>query len=495
LNGRDVIDHTVSEEIVRLAVDACPSGMIMTDASGKIVLVNAEVERLFGYPREELLGGSIDILVPTSERAGHGGHRASFVGNPESRRMGVGRDLYGMRKDGTKVPVEIGLNPIRTRAGLMVLSAITDITERKLADERFRLVVEACPSGMIMTDENGKIVLINAEAERLFGYAREELFGKTIDILVPSAVRAGHAEHRGAFIERPEARRMGIGRDLYGVRKNGTQIPIEIGLNPIRTSDGLMILSAITDISERKRAIQVLAKRSEELERSNADLEQFANVASHDLQEPLRMVASYAELLAEHYKNACDEKAEKYIRYTVDGARRMQQLVKDLLTFSRVGTQGKMPAPVRSGIVVKNVLDSLKVAIEESHAEIVCGNLPAVSADEVQLAQVFQNLIGNALKFHGGRPPHIHIGAERNDHKWTFSVKDNGIGIEKQYGELVFQMFQRLHERGRYDGSGIGLAIAKKIVERHDGRIWFDSELGNGSTFFFTMPAVQGDIA
>jgi PAS domain S-box-containing protein len=222
LNGRDVIDHSVSEEIVRLAVDACPSGMIMTDAGGTIVLVNAEVERLFGYPRDELLGGSIDILVPTAERAGHGGHRASFVDNPESRRMGVGRDLYGLRKDGTKVPVEIGLNPIRTSAGLMVLSAITDITERKLADERFRLVVEACPSGLIMTDEDGKIVLINAEA---------------------GAVRAGHAVHRGAFIERPEARRMGIGRDLYGVRKNGTQIPIEIGLNPIRTSDGLMILS------------------------------------------------------------------------------------------------------------------------------------------------------------------------------------------------------------------------------------------------------------
>jgi light-regulated signal transduction histidine kinase (bacteriophytochrome) len=204
----------------------------------------------------------------------------------------------------------------------------------------------------------------------------------------------------------------------------------------------------------------VLAKRSEELERSNADLEQFANVASHDLQEPLRMVASYAELLAEHYKNACDEKAEMYIRYTVDGAKRMQQLVKDLLTFSRVGTQGKMPAPIRSEIVVKNVLDSLKVAIEESHAEIVCDNLPAVSADEVQLAPVFQDAIGNALKFHGGRPPHIHVGAERNDQKWTFSVKDNGIGIEKQYGELVFQMFQRLQERGRYDGSGIGRVIS-----------------------------------
>jgi PAS domain S-box-containing protein len=165
-------ERVASEDIVRLAVEACPSGMIMTDAGGKIVLVNAEVERLFGYSREELLNQSIDILVPALVRPHHGGLRATFVAEPKARRMGVGRDLFGVRKDGTQIPVEIGLNPIQTTVGLMILSAITDITERKLSDERFRLVVEACPSGMIMTDADGKIVLINAEAERLFGYAR-----------------------------------------------------------------------------------------------------------------------------------------------------------------------------------------------------------------------------------------------------------------------------------------------------------------------------------
>ena len=165
-------DRIASEEIVRLAVEACPSGMIMTDASGKIVLVNAEAERLFGYGREELLDQSIDMLVPLAARGQHGGHRTSFASRPEARRMGVGRDLFGVRKNGTQIPVEIGLNPIQTRDSLMILSAITDITDRKLADERFRLVVEACPSGMIMTGADGKIVLINAEAERLFGYAR-----------------------------------------------------------------------------------------------------------------------------------------------------------------------------------------------------------------------------------------------------------------------------------------------------------------------------------
>jgi PAS domain S-box-containing protein len=614
--AHETTKHVVSEEIIRLAVEACPSGMIMTDAGGRIVLLNAEVERLFGYAREELLGASIDILVPTAVRAVHRGHRAGFIERPQARRMGVGRDLYGVRKDGSKVPVEIGLNPIRTGDGLMVLSAITDITERKLADERLRLVVEACPSGMVMTDADGRIVLVNAEAERLFGYAREELFGKSIDVLVPAAVRAGHGKHRADFVARPEARRMGIGRDLYGVRKNGTQMPIEIGLNPIRTSDGLMILSAITDIterklaeerfrlvveaspsgmimtnpdgrivlvnaeterlfgylrdeligkpiemlvpprirsehirfrdafharpearsmgigrdlhivrkdgtelpveiglnpirthegmmvlsaiidiSERKRAIQALAKRSDELQRSNADLEQFAYVASHDLQEPLRMVASYTELLSEHLAGGLDDKAEKYIHYAVDGAKRMQQLVKDLLAYSRAGTQGRTLRPIKSEIVVKNVIASLKVAIEESRAEIVCDNLPIVHADAVQLGQVFQNLVGNALKFHDERPPHLHIGAVRENGEWVFSVKDDGIGIDREYAERVFQMFQRLHERGRYSGSGIGLAIAKKIVERHGGRIWFESELEKGTTFYFTIPVTQGDAA
>lgn len=487
-------NRLASEEIVRLAVEACPSGMIMTDAGGKIVLVNAEAERLFGYRREEL-HRSIDILVPEAGRALHGGHRASFVAKPEARRMGVGRDLYGVRKDGAQIPVEIGLNPIQSKDGLMVLSAITDISERKLADERFRLVVEACPSGMIMISADGKIVLVNAEAERLFGYAREELFGRSIDILVPAMVRAGHAMHRDAFVAEPQARRMGIGRDLYGMRKNGTQVPVEIGLNPIQTSDGLMILSAITDISERKRAIEALAARGVELQRSNADLEQFAYVASHDLQEPLRMVSSYTELLAEHYKDKLDEKAEKYIHYTIDGAKRMQQLVKDLLAYSRVDSQAKTPTIIKSEIVVQDVLGRLKVAIEESHAQIAFEGLPAIRADTVQIAQVFQNLIGNALKFHGEGAPEIHIGAERKNDKWVFRVEDNGIGIDRQYADRVFQMFQRLHERGRYTGSGIGLAIAKKIVERHGGRIWFDSKPEHGTTFYFTIPAIQGEPA
>ena len=484
----------LSESTIRRVVEACPSGMVVTDAAGKIVLVNAEVERLFGYGGDELLDQSVDMLVPEGARAGHAAHRGAFAARPEARRMGVGRDLYGRRKDGTQFPIEIGLNPIKTDDGLLILSAITDLTERKAAAERFRRVVENSPIAKIMVDERGIIVLVNIETERLLGYAREELIGKPVEMLVPPRIRAVHAGFRDAFRQQSEARAMGKGRDLFVVRKDGTELPVEIGLNPIQMPEGTMVLSAIMDVSERQEAIRNLAAQREELQRSNADLEQFAYVASHDLQEPLRMVATYTELLAERYQGQLDQRADKYIQYTVDGARRMQQLIKELLEYSRVSSNAKVPIQVESGLIVENAIQALKASIEETRAEIERDELPAVRADQAQLAQVFQNLIGNAIKFHGDRTPHIRIGAERRNGQCIFSVADNGIGIDKQYADRVFQMFQRLHERGQYEGSGIGLAIVKKIVERHGGRVWFDSEPGCGTTFYFSVPTAQGIV-
>jgi PAS domain S-box-containing protein len=484
-------EYVVSDEIARLAVDACPCGMIMTDARGKIILVNAEAERLFGYARDELFGKSVDILVPLAARANHAKLRADFNMRPQARRMGIGRDLYGLRSDGTQIPIEIGLNPIRTSDGVMILSAFTDVTQRKLAEERFRLVVEGSPIAEIMTSETDRIVLVNAEAERLFGYLRDELLGKPFEMLVSGQIRNGNVYPRDSLQIHAEPRSPRADEELYIVRKDGTELAVEIGLNPIRTAEGKMLLRAVIDISKRKQAIQALAAQSEELRRSNADLEQFAYVASHDLQEPLRMVSSYTELLAEYHKEKLDDKAEKYINYVVGGAKRMQQLVNDLLTYSRVDTQGKPPTRVQSESVVRSVLDDFKVEIEKSGATIVCDQLPVVSVDKIQLAQLFQNLIGNSLKFRGERAPKIRISAERDNNQWMFRIEDNGIGIDKQYAEHVFQMFQRLHERGRYEGSGIGLAIAKKIVERHGGLIWFESEPEKGCTFYFTIPIPQ----
>ncbi|MDH0865026.1 PAS domain S-box protein [Mitsuaria sp. GD03876] len=473
-----------SDDRFRSIVEAIPSAIVLVGRDRRIRLVNRKAEALFGYARDELLDAPVELLIPERFRAGHATQVASFFAAPETRAMGAGRDLFGRRKSGEEVPIEIGLSPIDTAEGLCTLASIIDITERRRAQERFELVVEASPSAMIMIDASRRIRLANRRAEELFGYAREEFLGQPIEMLVPERYRPGHPAHVAQFSSRPEARPMGAGRDLFGLRKDGTEVPVEIGLTPIDAPDGHFVVASIIDITERRRS-------EDELRRSNAELEQFAYVASHDLQEPLRMVANYTELLAQRYGGQLDERADKYIRYASDGARRMQRLVADLLAYSRVGSQGKALAPVAAGEVMAAVTHGLQRLLREAGGAVETGPLPRVMADEGQLHQLLQNLVSNAIKFRAEAPPRVRVEARPDGLRWIFSVSDNGIGIDMQYAQRIFQMFQRLHEQGRYEGSGIGLAIAKRIVERHGGTIWIDSAPGRGSTVSFSLPAAR----
>jgi light-regulated signal transduction histidine kinase (bacteriophytochrome) len=267
---------------------------------------------------------------------------------------------------------------------------------------------------------------------------------------------------------------------------------------------GAQIAGAIASsqlYAQIRQAEEALRQQAKELMRSNKELEQFAYVASHDLQEPLRMVTSYVQILAQDYEGRLDADADRYINYAVDGANRMKVLIDDLLEFSRVGSRGKPFEPTRCGEVMEQVISDLEGAIEESGGKVTWEALPTVMADATQLAQLLRNLVGNGIKFRGEAPPHVHISAELADSgaglseaqqsprgEWLFSVRDNGIGIAPKYYERIFQMFERLHHRSEYPGTGIGLAICQKIVERHGGRIWVESELGEGSTFYFTIP-------
>lgn len=326
-----------------------------------------------------------------------------------------------------------------------------------------RLSFEAAPNAMLVLDRERKIALASRGAERLFGFRGEELLGRDLELLIPEGLPTR-------------------GRQLFGRRKDGREVAIELELDSIETPGGPLTLASVVDVTARRYC-------EDELRRTREDFEQFAYIASHDLQEPLRMVSSYTELLAQRYQGKLDERADKYIYYAVDGAQRMQRLLADLLAYSRVGSQGKPLAPVAAEGVAKRAIATLAGAIRRASASVSVGPLPTVLADEVQLEQLLQNLTGNALKFRGERPATVEISATPlNDH-WQFAVKDNGIGIDSQHRERIFQMFQRLHERGTYEGTGVGLAIAKRIVERHGGRIWLESELQVGSTFFFTLSA------
>ena len=272
-------------------------------------------------------------------------------------------------------------------------------------------------------------------------------------------------------------------------RKDGAEFPVEIGLSYIDTADGTLTLGLVTDITERKRAADELAAAVDQLRRSNTELEQFAYLASHDLQEPLRMITSYLNLLERRCRGRLDEDGEEFLRYAVNGAERMKRLIRDFLAVSRISTQALIREPSDSGEIVANALQNLSAAIEESGTLVQLDPLPSIPADPGLLAQVFQNLIANAIKFHGDRPPEIRISAREQGSDWIFTVSDNGIGIESRHADRIFRIFERLHESTEYSGSGIGLAICKKIVERHGGRIWFESEPGVGTVFHFTIPA------
>ncbi len=278
-------------------------------------------------------------------------------------------------------------------------------------------------------------------------------------------------------------------------RQDGSSFTAEYLRTPILEDERLIgAVVVIKNITERKQAEESMKRQAEELARSNADLEQFAYVASHDLQEPLRMVSNYTQLLARRYQDKLDQDAHDFIGYAVDGAIRMQGLINDLLQYSRVGTRGKNFSLVDCSEVLGVAIANLRHSIEESRAIVTNDDLPAILGDSGQLAQLFQNLIGNALKFRGEDSPHVHVSVRRDAEEWIFTVKDNGIGIEEEYGDRIFVIFQRLHSLSKYSGTGIGLAICKKIVERHGGRIWVTSKPGEGSEFSFTTPVAANQM-
>jgi PAS domain S-box-containing protein len=611
-------------------LEAAPDAMVVVDQAGAIVLLNLQAEKQFGYRRDELVGKQVKTVIPEGFAERLIADDARTAAEALAQQIGTGLELIGRRKDGSEFPMELMLSPLESDDGILVTAAIRDIGVRRQAEEhlaqmeaRYRGLLEAAPDAMVVVNHAGEIVLLNLQAEKQFGYRRDELLGLPVKNIIPE----GFAERLIADGTRSAAealaQQIGTGLELIGRRKDGSGFPIELMLSPLEDSDGVLVTAAIRDVTARQadqdalraseewhrmavevtemgtwvwditrdevtlsdqfrrmfgltshkalthdallqnihqddreevrqriaRAIEgsrpydveyrivrpdgsehwiaskgrvrrgadgapesmqgtildvterkagqdsiaerpALDRTSAELMRSNADLQQFAYVAAHDLQEPLRMVSSYTQLLAKRYKGRLDSNADEFIGFAVDGAQRMQLLISDLLSYCQVETAGQAFSEVSASDALALALQNLDGAIEESGGAVTQDKLPTLVADHAQLVQLFQNLVGNALKYHGTEPPRVHVSAKKNAAKeWVFSVRDNGLGIAPKYFKKIFLMFQRLHGREEFSGTGIGLSLCKKIAERHGGRIWVKSAAAGGSTFFVAFPA------
>jgi PAS domain S-box-containing protein len=448
------------------------------DASGLILMVNAQIEKAFGYSRDELIGRPVEILLPHGVRDKHKAHRADFFARPEPRRMGEGRELFGLRKGGDEFPVEIGLNPIHTAAGLRVLASVVDITERKRAEEQFRVAVEAAPHGMLMVDERGTILLVNAQIERQFGYSREELLGTSVEILVPESLRAAHRAHREEFYHKPEPRQMGAGRELFGVRKNGQLIPVEIGLSPIRTASGIRVLASVVDISDRKRVEEQL-RRTELL----AELGTLASGMAHEIGTPMNVILGRAEFAM---RRIDDDRAKQSLETIVTQVERITKIMNQFLTFAR-----RRPA-VRRLVALKDVIDDSLEMLHERlahHGVNVVAELPEhmplVRADPDQISQVLLNLFINALHAmsEGGT---LKVTVKPEPDAVVLMIADTGHGIPRENLGKIFTPFFTTKEVGK--GTGLGLTVVHGIIQEHGGSIAVESEPGKGTTFTIRLP-------
>jgi PAS domain S-box-containing protein len=468
-------------------LDLVRDGILVRDLYGTVVYWSAGAVDMYGWPAAEALG-----------KVSHQVFRAEYprpLADIEQQVMSAGfweGEVVHTTKAGTRILVESRWTLTRNERGAPqgFLEVNRDITARKRTQDslrdselRFRAVAETAIEGIFSMDDRGKIRYWNPGAERMFGRPVSEAVGAPVSVAVPGRFLTPAQIKSGEPV-------VGTTFETDGLRKDGSPFPLELSLSAWATSQGTRFYTAIArDITARKAAERALETKADELSRSNQELEQFAYVASHDLQEPLRMVSNYTQLLARRYKDQLDADANEFIDFAVDGAKRMQELIHDLLQYARVGTRGKEFKAAAADQIVADAVANLTGAIEEAGAEVLVDRLPTLHCDASQLVQVFQNLIGNAIKFRrpGGKPV-VRVSASRGEQATVLSVADNGIGIEPKYFERIFQMFQRLHGRSEYPGTGIGLALCKKIVERHGGRIRVDSEAGQGTTFSFTIP-------
>ena len=591
---------------MRWLLQAAPDATAIVDEAGRIVTMNSQLEELFGYDRADLVGQLVDCLVPERFRAGHHLHREVYAADPRARPMGVGRHLFAVRQDGSEFAAEISLSSLLTPEGLLVSVAVRDVTERRQVEDRFRRFIESAPDAVVVAEADGTIVLVNAQTEQLFGYPRAELLGAKVEILVPEQHREIHPQRRAEYAAAPRVRSMGIGLELCGRRKDGSQFPIEISLSPMETDAGTLVSSSIRDLTERHqldteraalaaivessvdaiigttldgritswnaaaetlfgytrdeavgRAVEMLLPEDSEHEveerlaelranrpvkvhdavrrcrdgrlidvsismsairdhagrligaskvvrditerkRFEADLaaardaaetaseafEAFSYSVAHDLRAPLRAIDGFGQILADECSDQLDDAGRGYLSRVRASAQRMAVLIDSLLELAKITHHELGTELVDLSALAVSVSESLVAHDPDRDVDLIVESGLFAHGDAVLLANVLENLLSNAWKFTSHRErARIEFGRDQEG----YFVQDNGAGFEMARAGKLFGVFQRLHSPEEFAGTGVGLATVQRIVVRHGGRIWAESEPGQGAVFRFTL--------
>ena len=490
-------------------IDTAIDGIITIDDKGIIETVNPAVARIFGFAPAEIIGQNVKILMPEPDHSQHDTYIQNYNRTGIPQIIGKGREVLGRKKDGTVFPFLLSISEVKLKNKKIFTGIIHDITGLKKAEDALResenkinAIIHAAVDGIITIDKRGIMEMVNPSAARLFGYEAGELLGQSVNVLMPEPDRSNHDGYMAHYHQTGQRRIIGIGREVTGKRKDGTIFPFFLSISEVKLADRTVYTGFVHDITQQKLNEERLRRYAAELERSNLELQDFAYVSSHDLQEPLRKIQAFGDRLKTKDQQNLSEQGKDYLDRMMNAASRMQNLINDLLSFSRVTTKAKPFVPVDLNQVLTEVLSDLEIAIERTQAEIIRSPLPVIEAEPTQMRQLFQNLISNSIKFRkeNEKPiiniyaKHIqkkaHLTATPGDEVTDIYVEDNGIGFDEKYLDRIFNIFQRL-EGHKYEGSGIGLAICRKIAIRHGGDITAKSQPGVGTRFIITLALKQ----